>query len=362
MWEFFLSLLLSLPLAIAIIFIFGVLAFLYPEQAKSWGSIVAYWMSRFFKGCEYYAIKWDIEGNINSFAEEISNSNNNQFPKIYIKWIAQAGSEEVLWEENKVIVYMRDRGHKGRNFVSAAHIFTSNTLLGNSNYHISKKQKTSMDLYATKKLLERRHAAFVQQYMNDYFAPIVNSDNSIRELISKYVQIERIRAFFPILIFEIYTLGTKVHVGEVSKSEIIEEVKQLIDFLVEFSNRESGSYGELSFVGDYTRCAIKIVASAQTRQKGDTSGHVRSITDLIDRSIENIYLIGSNKEDNRSFIGRVLRDLKNERPGILLVKVYSYTSVIKLLGNRNIKADTCLVHIQNPEAVDYIVYRSEDTI
>lgn len=360
MWDFFLKLLIALPLAVAIILIFGILAFLNPDRAKIWGSWIAYGLSKFVKGCEYYAIKWDIEGNINSFVEQMSTSTHSKFPKVQIKWAVQDGVEEVIWEEDKVIIVMRDREHKGRNFVSAAHIFTSNTLLGNSIFHISKKQKKSIDLYATKKLLEKKHAELVQQYMNDYFAPTVNSDEDMRELVGKYEQIEKIGAFFPILVYEVYCLGTKVHVGEVHKSEIISEVKDLVDFLVEFSNREIGSFGEVSFVGDYTRCAIRVVASSDVRRRGDTTGHVHSIVDLIDRSLENIYLIGSGKLDNRIFVKKVIEDVKQERPSVNLANVYTYTSVLRGLGNRRLKVDTCLVHLRNPDAVNYIVYREAE--
>tara|TARA_B100000508_G_scaffold136238_1_gene129007 strand:- start:2077 stop:3168 length:1092 start_codon:yes stop_codon:yes gene_type:complete len=354
MWTFLLALAFALPISIVVLLGIGAFIYLHPDQAKKWGAILGSWITYFYEKFDYITIKWETEGRLNTFVKNLESNMIRTFPTVRLQWATSQDKEEVLWEEGKAILVMRDRKHKGRNFVHAAYLFTSKSLLQNTSFHISKKQKGSLELFATKKILEDVYKGLVQQFMSDYFSPKVQSDDDLKQLITKYIAIERIGAFFPILIQEIHCLGNKVFLEEARKEETISEVKELLDFLVEFSERRVGDTAvPNTFVGNFTRCAIRVVASKAVRERGEVDGHKSDIVDLVKRSLENIYVIGSDHPENREFVDSVVNAVLEEETQLQLRKTYRFKGKIKVEDKWK-NTDTYLVHLHNPDAEEYL--------
>lgn len=354
MWTALLALAFSLPVSLVILLVIGAFIYQRPDEAKKWGAILGSWVTYFYEKFDYYTIKWETEGRLNIFVKSLETNIIRTFPTVRLQWATTDAREDVLWEEGKAILIMRDRKHKGRNFVHAAYLFTSKTLLQNTSFHISKKQKSSLELFATKRILENVYRGLVIQFMSDYFTPRVQSDNDLKGLIAKYVAIERIGAFFPILVQEIHCLGNKVFLEETRKDEAIAEVKDLLDFLVEFSDRRVGDTTvPNTFVGKFTRCAIRIVASKAVRERGEIDGYKNDLTDLVKRSLENIYVIGSDQHDNRKFVDTVINALLEEETRLQVRQTYRFRGKIKV-EDRWKNTDTYLVHLHNPDAEEYL--------
>lgn len=354
MWTFLLALAFALPISVVVLLGIGAFIYQHPDDAKKWGAILGSWITYFYEKFDYITIKWETEGRLNIFVKNLESNLIRTFPTIRLQWATSQDREEVLWEEGKAILVMHDQRHKGRNFVHAAYLFTSTTLLQNTSFHISKKQKGSLELFATKKILEEVYRGLVLQFMSDYFTPRVQSDTDLKQLIAKYIAIERIGAFFPILIQEIHCLGNKIFLEETRKDETIAEVKELLDFLVEFSDRRVGDTTvPNTFVGQFTRCAIRIVASKTVRERGEVEGHKNDLLDLVKRSVENIYIIGSDQHENRIFVDNVVEALRKDASQLQVRKTYRFKGKIKIEdGWKN--TDTYLVHLHNPEAEEYL--------
>lgn len=355
MWEVLLGLLISIPVWLALFIVLAVIVYLNPDQGKKWGAAIVWVFSYFARKADYVSIKWDVEGRLNLFAKQLESSSLKEFPSVRLQWATTEDEEEVLWDENRLILVMRDRRHRGRNFVHAAYLFTSETLLKNTSFHISNIQKRCLELFATQKLLQREYKSVVAQFMNDYFAPQVQGNADAKALIAQFEKIERIGVFFPILIQEIHALGNKVFLEETRKDETIVEVKKLIEFLVDFSEREVGdTKTPNTFVGDFTRCAIRVVASKSVRERGETDGHKNEIVGVVQRSIENIYIIGSGSKENRRFVDNVVKEVLHDQPQLVLRKGYRFTSRIKYHDGARRNVDTYLVHLHNPDAEEYL--------
>src|SRR3989344_1923267 len=354
MWTALLALAFALPISLVVLLIVAAFIYKHPDEAKKWGAIFGLWVTYFYEKFDYVTIKWETEGRLNIFVKNLESNIIRTFPTVRLQWATSQDKEEVLWEEGKAILIMRDRRHKGRKFVHAAYLFTSKTLLQNTSFHISKKQKSSLELFATKKILEAVYKGLVLQFMSDYFSPRVQSDADLKQLVAKYISIERIGAFFPILIQEIHCLGNKVFLEEARKDETIAEVKELLDFLVEFSDRRVGDATvPNTFVGKFTRCAIRIVASKAVRERGEVEGHKNDLLDLVKRSLENIYVLGSDQNDNRRFVDNVVSALLKDAPQLQVRKTYRFKGKIKVEDKWK-NTDTYLVHIHNPDAEEYL--------
>ncbi|HEY4523993.1 MAG TPA: hypothetical protein VJK04_03935, partial [Candidatus Paceibacterota bacterium] len=220
--------------------------------------------------------------------------------------------------------------------------------------HLSKAQKTSLDLYATKKVLETQSASAVEQFVDDFLAPLIEKDDQVRGLIVQYLKIDTKGVFFPVLINELIILGGKVFL-EKPTAEIIIEVKALIDFLEQFAEREDGSdLGSREFIGNHARCAIRIVASRSARERGDTEPHKNGVVALVKRDFENIYLIGMSDQKNVDFMEAVAGACIEEISHLSLLKRYKFPGLVKPRYWESYKVDTYLIHLHNPKGAKYL--------
>lgn len=342
----------AITLVVVLYFVFN------PEKFQKWSSMIAWLVSRIWKNAEYYAIKNEVQGKINGFVSSLESSTTAKFPRIKLQWANQGEDEVMVWEEDTAILLMRDRTHKVKNFVHAVYFFTSESLLRKSKKHLSKSQKTSIDLFATKQILEQTSGASVEQFMTDYFLPHIEKNDSIRELIKQYVNVEQLGIFFPILVQELSYLGHKVFLHKPS-NEVIEEVKSLVKFLEDFSQREVGDITTPdTFVGKYTRCAIRIVASKQVREKGDITSHTERVSNCIEKGYENVYLIGVDERKNRNFMDSVADAVQVAFQDVQNLKNYKFSGKIKMRGEL-VPVKTYMIHLHNPSATKYI-YKEED--
>lgn len=330
----------------------------HPETVQKWGSVLLWFFAWLVDRWDYYAITWEVQGKLNSFVRNLGRNTIIDFPQAKIQWAGKDNSG-VQWEDHQVIIVMRNREHRNKNLVHAAQLFVSEMLLRKSKKHLSKTQKTSMDLYATKKVLETQSAAAVEQFIDDYLSPSIEANNEIRNLIGQYLKIDKKGVFFPILINELIVLGGKVFL-EKPTAEVILEVKFLVDFLEKFADREDSSdAGSREFVGRYIRCVIRIVASRETRERGDVGHHKEGILAYFKRGLENVYLVGMSNPENKEFIEAVAGACIEENDLLECVKRYDVPGLVIRRGREPLGVATYLLHLHNPKAVKYLYEKNE---
>ncbi len=323
----------------------------HPDQFEKWVGMIFGFISRFYEGAKYLAGRGQIQGKINSFVNDLESKTTANFPYISIRWAA-VDNKELIYEDGEAIIVMKNREYSNKNLAHAAYFFISQALLKNSKQHLSKTQKTSIDLYATKKVLENQSAAAVEQFMSDYLIPHVDQQQEIGKFIKKYIRIDDIGVFFPILVEELSSLGSKVFLDKPT-ANLIEEARLLIDFLERFSNRRVGDFTPDEFFGRYVKCAVKVVAKREAREQGDMIRYKEAIRRDVREGFENIYLIGSANPENKVFVNQIVADILSERPELVLVRNYEFPGTIRR-EDGEFKVKTYLVHLSNPPAVQHI--------
>ncbi|MBN1396440.1 MAG: hypothetical protein JXA06_00235 [Bacteroidetes bacterium] len=345
------------PIGVAITIVVGLYFIKHPEKLEKWGSIIASLVSKVIKNVDYYATKLEIQSCVNSYVTSLEDTTTTHFPRISIRWTAR-GKDEIVWEEGNAIIVMHDRNHHNKNLIHAAYLFTSEALLKKSERHLSKAQKTSLDMFSTKLILGKENKAAVEQFMREYVVPAIDRNDVIRGFIHQYVHIERMGVFFPILIQELTYLGSKVFLSKPSR-EVIDEVKSIVNFLENFSQREVGDTNTVdTFVGKYMRCAIRIVASKTVRERGNITWHKERVNQVVKNNLENIYLIGSSESKNRRFMDDVTNTCLADNTGLQKVRDYKFKGQIKIGGKMH-NVSTYLIHLHNPSAVKYL-YEDND--
>src|SRR3990167_3616743 len=181
--------------------------FRHPELLEKWRALIFDLLSLINKKYKYSASKADIQSKLNSFAGDLANDLDIEVTKIKIRWAAKAEEEEIHLEDDEAIIVLRDRGYKNKNFVHAAFFYTSTTLLAHTKRHLSKKQGESLDLFTTKKVIEKSNKSALEIFMRDYFQPLLE-DEKIQQLIKQFVAIDKSGLYTHVLLQELSYLGS----------------------------------------------------------------------------------------------------------------------------------------------------------
>lgn len=324
----------------------------YPDHVQKWIGMLSRGLNFVFKKTEYFTTKWEIEGKLNSFASNLETDGGVPYNRIKIQWTARSEDQEIAFEDGETIIVMRDRNHRNKNFVHAAYFYTSEILLQNTKRKLPKHLKTSIDLYATEKIIQKENKATLNQFITDFLIPNVDKEEKIKDYIEKFQKIDNLGLFFCVLIQELTYLGSKVYLSTKTE-EIVKEVEGLIQFLVSWAEREVGQKIAEEFIGQYTKCSIKIVASAISRELNKTDQQKNRLLGTFKAGCENIYVIGNEKSDSKKFINDVIDKLTEEMSQLRVVKRLGFTARINREGKK-IQVKDYLVHVRNPDAVEYI--------
>lgn len=354
--HFFQSLLLSLPISLVIVVALVIFFLRNPEKVQIWVGMITGWFSLIMKTGGYYSIKNEVEGKMNSYLVEFENNTNSIYPRARIKWVGKEEKEEIIFEDYETIIVVRNKEHRNKNFVHAAYFFTSQVLLNKIKDKLSLNQKKALDLFATKNLLEHENKASVEQFIADYLKPEIEKNNSVKAYISKFIDIDRAGIFFPVLIKELDYLGKKIVLSNNKKGEIIDEARNLIDYLHNYSNRKSGDLTQETFVGTHMKCAIKIIASAYSRAMDETERQAGRIIRSFSNGCEDVYIIGRAEDGNSDFMKRVSKIVteNNDDEKFKSADEVKFNCFIKNINGKQIKVKTLMIHFRCLENIKSI--------
>lgn len=338
------------PVGFIILGIF--LALHYQEEIQKWSVLFWKFVRFFWKKAEKKIVSNDIEGRVNEFTKSLKKEVTNFEPVgVQVQWVEEGESPSEFFSNGRLIIRMREHRDQNKNFVYASMVFVSKVVLMKAKKYISKTQKESIDLFIGKKLFEREKPQVIDRFFEDFFSPKMESGR-VAELVEKYNIIDKAGLFFPLLVQELTFLGEKVFWRR-RNDRIISEFANFIDFLEDYASREIGEE-ELpkNFEGIYYRCGIMIIARAYKRELGDVGPYTKYISGLIERRIDNIYIIGPAHKTNVGFINQIVG--KVEQEGILerYAESRRYKAEIMFGGKRR-AIDSYLVLLRNPNAVKY---------
>lgn len=329
-----------------------VILFLFPEKIEKWS--VMLWKIIYFliKRGEKKIVAHDIQGRVNEFSKSLKKEIVNLEPVgISIQWVTEKETPSEFFKDNKLIIRMRQHVDQNKNFVYASMVFISKALLTKTKKYISQSQRESVDLFVGRKLFEKEKPRIADRFFEDYFAPNALYSSKIMELLEKYEIIDKVGLFFPVLVQELTFLGEKVFYKPRSE-KIIAEVTGFINFLQKYAEREVGDQTTpLNFEGAYCRCGIVIVAKSLKREIGALTPFIRYIQSLIEKKLENIYLIGSATKENRNFIDRISKEVQKEFQ-LQSYMTKEFRAKIKINGERK-EVDNYLILFRSSETLRY---------
>jgi len=329
-----------------------ILVFKNPEKVQKWSTLIFKVFSVFSKKAKKKFVSNDIEGRVNNFSKNLGKKiPNSHPPKIKIQWVGDKETPEQFFKDNKLIIRMRQNRDQNENLVNASIIFISQTVLVKTKKYISKSQEESIDLFVAEKLFDEEKPAIKDSFFNNFLSPKIEDSEKIADLIEKYHVIDKAGLFFPVFIEEMEFLGEKIFYRR-EDQDIIIEVSSLIDFLRNYSQRETGEREiPKNFEGKYCRCGIVIIGEYFKRKAREIHPYINYVRKLSRKKIDNIYLVGPADEDNIEFIKQIGDKITSDFDYIYNFD-RKYECIIRK-GDDDCEVENFLMLYRNPDAKRY---------
>jgi len=230
-------------------------------------------------------------------------------------------------------------------------VFISKSILTKAKKYLSNNQKESLDLFIGKKLCQKEKPRIAEKFFDEFFGPKTDSNKKIVELLDKYEVVDRVGIFYSVLVQELNFLGQKVF-SQPRSGKIVEEITHFISFLEGYANREVGDDAvKQQFAGKYCRCGIVIIAKGYKIRIGNTAPFIQYIESLINKKIENIYLVGSAKPENKVFVESISLEVQ-QKFGYLEHFSRTYTAKI-LKGGERYPVHNFLILLRSPDTIEF---------
>lgn len=289
--------------------------------------------SLFFK--PFYRLwKWGAKSYIAStvnyqvnefFSRHISkNIANNEEYDIKIHWV-ESKEDPVLKEDNSIILCLKKDKDQARNILKAAEeaipIITHKYIRTNLKKHIN----DSIDLTTLRTLANRlgNHGkfAFKKYHLDDK----IKSDENIKELFQKLVQVDNRGFFVPIFLNELEYVSDGIYANGDS-DDLSNEIIEFIEYLIKTSEIEVGQDVEQwSYFSTHFNAGILLLANNERMVKHGVKPYLDRITKKLKQGHQSIYIL--SEENSWEFLEKYEEVLK-ESDRVLVKGKYQVEGII----------------------------------
>jgi hypothetical protein len=294
-------------------------------------------------------VKFDIQSRINLFTKELADKAPYlEDSSVKIEWIDAETDREAFLNNGNVVIRLRRNDPQDINFVHGAYWTVSAKLLPRVKRYISSTQKKAVDIYVAGRIIEKKDFHLREHFLENYVKPLVDKDEQVKHLFEQFISIDQAGAFYPVFLQELYFLGVKIY-GGLQNERIIEEVRDMAEFLFRFATRKIGEETEGRFLGEFCKFGIVIVGTGEKMSLQGTSPYVKYINNtLLKQKVETIYILG--KYEYHEFIDDVCGDLYENYD---ILKSHKYEAILTFEDGISITETAYLVVLRYLDAEMY---------
>lgn len=314
------------PTAIALLLLLGALS--HPQETVYWIGRIGACFGWASAGVARKSLAGRLESRINKFAVRSYQSIEHVDPSgARIDWVkSDAEVDSALNADGDVVIYLNPSRPEGENLSRAALMYVSHKFLPRAKLYMSARQKQSMDLFVTGKLLDDVNSDIAPAFFATFMGPATLDDDKIATLVEKYVVMDRAGLFFPVFVQELVFMGEKVALGAARKA-VESEVRNLLDFLDGRANRVLGDDTvPMSYEGRFCHCGFVIVAKAEKLARQGTEPYIRAISEYWSEGYENVYVMGG--ADTAHIIDAIVSEAET-RTRLIQVVRKEYTAQVQ---------------------------------
>lgn len=279
-----------------------------PEKVEIWVSWLWRGLRYITKKAEYGYVAADVSGNLNAhlrkhLSEEIEGIS---IPRIAIRWTNSAQSISAE-SPGTLIVRMHPHQDRSVNILNASMAVTPRIVVPTIRSQLLPEQSQSIDLQLCRRLAQETSATAVTSYRLSILDPAIANLPGIVPILEEFQGMDLAGIFLSIFLQELTKLAAQFGLDQLPG--LAQEVSRFSKFLQEIGQRSPGDQSDLSFIGQYIKVNILLVARAETRAKGIGPYRARVTMELA-RGADSFYVMAT--ETNIGFAGTVVDALDSD--------------------------------------------------
>jgi len=265
----------------------------------------AEWRARFYKlvykitkksEAEKKYIENDICSRIN-LARRSMPFGKEYLPKaIKVKWFEGSEGETEHIKENEIVVRLDPAESQEKNIVLLADALVKKTSLTGIRHILNEPLELSMDLNLIRNLLkEVGDKRILDWFFRNEYYPNVNSSEEMKEWNGKIVEIDERGLFTRLLLVELDEYSKKI-MGRPASSEMLSEIRGLIDFLFQISTKAYGQDVPLDYITTNIKIGVILVGDTSKILLDGIDPYLRAFNYKTRQQLHSIYIIQFDKE------------------------------------------------------------------
>ncbi len=321
-----------------------------PEQFEKLVALIAKFFKFVSRRFDYSYIKYDLQGKINDYLKKVSKRVKHiDIKKINIKWVNPEHQDETDYIKNgQLIIRLKKGENQNENIVKASMAFISHAFLKKAKSYIAQYQRESMDLFACYDLLKEEKSEILDQFVQDFMKKKMDNQK-IADFFEKYVDIDEAGIFYPVLVQELTFLGEKVFAKKRDAQKIHKEVRDVVNFLYQYSHRKLSENNVNDFSGEYCQFGIRIIGRSIVINSQGERVYINHLKKISAKN-ESIYLIGNH--DHKKFMKGVFQKCQ-PTIGYSMLSDESYSATIKDKEGENLSVKNYMMTLRNDKIKVY---------
>ena len=211
-----------------------------------------------------------------------------------IDWV-QRESPEAFLKNNQVIVRMKQSANPHQNYVTAVTAFVNQGLLPKAKQYIDAEIYNVSKLSISRSLILNGDAEALDFFDENILSPILDADDSARDIFDRLKTIDKNGMFINILLNEYAKAGRKIY-PELPDPLFAVESRELLTYLYHIALGNLDDADAFQFNREYFRLHIILAAKSTTYSKAGINPYLKHINASLSEGIETIYVFGLGRK------------------------------------------------------------------
>lgn len=292
-WDFLIAM--RIPIWILIILIILAFCISNAEKLLALSGALAGLFSRFSKNAQKRHISASIRSSVISASKKIGSNEVRILPAdLKIKW-ADDDDVKSFFEDNCVVVRLRQTADPNENYVNIIYHFVSSGLLKNQKHYFNEKIMDASTLLITQKIVSLSKPSANALFIHNVYKPAIEGDQEICESYNQLQRIDFNGMLFNIYLNELMKASATIE-GQIPDPALERESGELLRFLYRIASRNQNDEVELNYKGVYFSLGIILAAKDETLNKSGWSKHLHYARKLLNKGYDTIYVFGIGRK------------------------------------------------------------------
>ena len=297
-----------------------------PAKVEKWGGMIAGLAEKASTRAARRCAASEVQAAASKYVKETGSGDVLPYG-LKINWIVEDMLESYVDKNHdKVVVIMKYKENRSRNFVTAIREYTSKAFIPEVRRDIPAQIFTAAELVMQEKIIRAECGDAMDIFKTEVLPHQIGASRELDALYKSFKRIDEMGFFENTLLNEI--LISAEGLKTFAEPEKSEELDALIDFLITFHKRAPGEDMALEHDRKLFRLGVILVARPATMQAGGTAIYAKRAEKSLSMGLRSVYVTGT--KDDRKYVVRVVDRISDDTPLYLeWVRDYKKTRDLK---------------------------------